>query len=1449
MIQKPNPGEHILLYRGDSIDFNLSFDGDAKGKAFLRTNLENASIRRDEIILSVRSGKPLCGQDWHDVPLERKSNSSFGITLALLEEGHFEAKCYYIEDEETEPKWVEGPNVHINVEPSSYCCANSIYCAFVRQFGINKNYKVSKTIPKLEADEIAELDRGQYAVIPPSGTFRELKKCLDHIVDDLNCRIIQLLPINPTPTVYARMGRYGSPYASLDFTGIDPALAEFDRKATPLDQFLELVDAIHRKNAKIFLDIAINHTGWAAKIHETHPDWLLKEPDGTIHSPGAWGVIWGDLTELNHQRKDLWEYLADVFLIWCARGVDGFRCDAGYMIAEKAWEFIIAKVRSQYPGTIFLLEGLGGDPEITRRLLDNANMNWAYSELFQNYTRQQIENYLPYAHKISLCDGIMVHYAETHDNNRLASRSETYAKMRTALCALASNNGAFGFTNGVEWFAKEKIDVHESNALSWGNENNQVAHISRLNTILIAHPAFYNGSRLKIIDSGNDDIVAFTRLDSKGKNPLLILVNLNCNNTSVASWYKDDTPFIKNALIDLISEENFVPNHGKFKFSIEISPGQALCLSPNIEDMKNILYTEEEDIIKPDKITVQNASAAALDIVAWKKKTCILIDEKPEELAQKLLDNPYKFCKEIFVDQDFCRTVEWRWPEGIRKITIIPPEHLIMIRAPYNFRVRIADENDIIIIQRDSLPAKKGFHFALLSPLKCAQDKFIHRKIKISVYAEDKSYRQSAELLLLPSIKSGKFFINTSFSYEKISSGNLSMLSVNGRGGFASVPLKWSELNSRYDCLLAGNLNSNYPEDRHIMWTRCRICTDYHGRKEWFTKDKIESFKLGSDANSGTWIFNIPLGNGIFAKFAISVRMVRGKNQSILNIKRLSAESSYQESPNLNIIDDKIPLKLIIKPDIEDRNFHYETKAYLGPENIWQNQITSSQKSFVFEPSENRKLCISSFKGKFRNSPEWNYAVFRPQEAERGLDPNSDLFSPGYFEVVLGGDEQDTIIGTILTNFEPDKPLVDRSLCELPETNDKLEISDALLLSLNKFVVNRDNWKTVIAGYPWFLDWGRDTLIFARGLISAENYDGVRKIILLFAKFAENGTIPNMIIGANASNRDTSDAPLWLINIVKDFCASTASDEILSAEISHGKNLLAILKDIARFYIKGTVNGIKMDPESGLVFSPSHFTWMDTNYPAGTPREGYPVEIQCLWISALEFLHQKTKNTIFEEINDRASKSLKTLYRIKDPINPEFEWLSDCLHCKPGTGAAKAVKDDHLRPNQLFAITLGILNNDDKLKRGILKACAELLVPGAIRSLADRQVKYKLPITGIDGNLLNNPSNPYFGRYEGQEDVSRKPAYHNGTAWTWLFPSYAEALLIVHGNKALETASSILSSSVKLLEDGAICEIPEILDGDLPHKHRGCFAQAWGTSELFRVWKIIKSKYQNGNFK
>ena len=175
------------------------------------------------------------------------------------------------------------------------------------------------------------------------------------------------------------------------------------------------------------------------------------------------------------------------------------------------------------------------------------------------------------------------------------------------------------------------------------------------------------------------------------------------------------------------------------------------------------------------------------------------------------------------------------------------------------------------------------------------------------------------------------------------------------------------------------------------------------------------------------------------------------------------------------------------------------------------------------------------------------------------------------------------------------------------------------------------------------------------------------------------------------------------------------------------------------------------------------------------------------------------------------------------------------------TGRA-ATASDALRSNCLFAVSLGLVTGD-RAKRCVAAAQKYLVVPGALRSLAPLPVSVPLAIYSNDGRLINNPPEPYWPRYEGDEDTRRKPAYHNGTAWTWTFPVFCEALARAweFSPAAVAAAKSYLGSSEKILNAGCLGQIPEILDGDAPHTQRGCDAQAWGVTEALRVWKMLNS--------
>ncbi len=1418
--QHPEPGLHLLKTRGDTITLRLSLTTSYTGGAWVRTNLGQIQTIRRQIVRAVTHDEPLLGREWYDIPMKPIDERSFEIKLPLCEVGHFEAKCFFLPSEEFTPIWPSGDNLTINVAPTDTCCANIIYNAFVRQFGPNKDGTFR--LPEEKKDDIRQLDTAGYAVIPPSGTFRDLITELDFIIDDLGCRIIHLLPINPTPTTYGRMGRFGSPYASLDFTGIDPALARFDPKATPLEQFIELVDAVHARNAKLILDIAPNHTGWAAEIHETHPYWLVRDESGNIERPGAWGVIWEDLARLDYQYKDLWVYMGEVFLTWCRRGVDGFRCDAGYMIPVWAWMYIVSIVREEFPETIFFLEGLGGKMSVTRDILNKGGFDWAYSELFQNYNRDQIAHYLPEPMRISEADGLMVHFAETHDNNRLAATSKRFAAMRTALCALCSHNGAFGFANGVEWFADEKIDVHNAKSLNWGSPENQVDQIRRINQLLKTHPAFFDNTTIRMIQTGAANILVFSRKHRPSGKNLLILVNLDADQPNEAGWSPSDAGIEDAVYTDLLTGQRIEVNTSNQKgYTVSLPPGRVYCLCPGEQ-----AALADDTPGLPERIARQRLRAAALEVFRIYHGTSHLGGFDPDSAADALASDPIEFCRQMNPAGDEARVVPWQWPSDCRRRVMIPAGHLLMIEAPQPFRVRIIEQTDHgekTRLTGDALCRTDGMFFALFPPLPSAEG-HMHRTLKLSMFNGDGYTHTESGLLYLAA--PDQVYAQKVFNRSTLNQAPLKCLGTNGRGAMMRAHAAWAQISSKYDGLLAANLNPDYPDDRHIMLSRCRAWLVFQGYSQDVGIECQEQFWL-QDADGGGWRFTIPCGQGQHVSLLFTARMIPNENQVIITINRQTAGDASDRLP-----DDK-PVRLIIRPDIDDRNFHANTKAFMGPEHHFPDSCGVMENGFEFSPDPGRKLLCQTSAGDFVWEPEWQYMIPLPVEADRHMDPHTDLFSPGYFSIYLTGGQ--TVGLTASVNAEPDVPASAGSN-EQADNNIPAEpcapFESALKDALKAFVVRRGGLHTIIAGYPWFLDWGRDTLIVIRGLIAAGYLAEAEAILMQFASFEEKGTLPNMIRGNDASNRDTSDAPLWFFVACNDLMETSGNNEFIEKAVGHRK-IIAVMAAIARGYIHGTPNGIRMDEESGLIYSPSHFTWMDTNHPAGSPRQGYPIEIQALWQFALRMLAKlDDPDGDWDALAEKVRSSIEELFVLQSK-----GYLSDCRHADSFVPAAQAEPDDALRPNQLFAVTLGAVS-DPKRVRSLLDNCLELLVPGAIRSLANRPVNCPLEIRH-HGQLLNDPYHPYQGVYTGDEDTRRKPAYHNGTAWTWVFPSFCEAWAMSYGDSGTDTALSWLSSSSRLLNTGCAGQIPEIIDGDAPHTERGCDAQAWGVSELLRVWRKL----------
>lgn len=1372
-------GGRKIFFSGECVTFELSGIPGIPGRGILRTNIGNAVLTRQEICESAIDNKPSPGLDWHDFEMEFSGNGCFTLTLPLLEPGCFEAKCCFIPDDGAPIIWAQGANFEIKVESGSASAGNTVYCAFVRQFGRTLYASHSSELPP----EISRLDNENYTVIPPSGTFRDVISHLDHIFNDLRCSILQLLPVHPVPAQYGRMGRYGSPFAALDYFNVDPALAEFDTRATPLEQFGELIDAVHARNGRIFMDMPVNHTGWASRTQIEHPEYFIRKENGEFESPGAWGVVWADLCKLDYSRKEVSELMAEVFLFWCKRGVDGFRCDAGYMVPAGAWSVITAKVRSQYPDTVFLLEGLGGPPAVQDELLRRRGLDWAYSELFQNYDRDSISSYLPGMFSASREAGSMISFAETHDNNRLASSGRVFARLRFLVNALLSGGG-FGFANGAEFFATEKIDVHGCGALNYGEKDNLCDLVKKLAILHSEHPAFYPQSHVSLIQHGPGNVIAALRSSIENTRQVVVLLNLDTVNAATVRFHPDG---IAQEGHDVLTGKKIVFHGNAGEYACDLAPGDGLCVV--FDDFTIDVNCSTE----PERVVSLRADAMA-------KKAALKYNALPDCTGfsgKDMLSDITGFVKKISRRKiPPLAGFSCDLGDTTREI-VCTNDDLLLISDINPFRCTVS-KNDIPVCAAKSLRAKDGRYFVLADIGRNSTDALQYFDLKVTRFVSGKKpERLRGKICLVP--ESEKVRMRFEFtSPDEI--GRLCAFGSSSNSSYTFIPAQLGCVESKYNAVLAANCDDNYPVDRQVMFSGIKAWLVANDYSQEINFSKTVSFTSNS-ANMAKWVFSLPVGQG--KRSTVTLTLAHAENGNAVKLLWERADDTTQNA------------RLIVRCFVADRCNHHLTRACDGPEESFRNNCYAMDSGFVFAPY-GRKLEINCDNGRYFPEPEWHYMWHLPFEEYYGQDCKTDRFSPGYFEIPFEPGS-----GAELTAS------VDGCVPVWSDSGFKSEckVEDFIGDTLKRFVVKRGTLNTVMAGYPWFLDWGRDTLIVTRGLVKSSRFrqDAV-KILQAFASFERNGTIPNVISGASEANRDTSDAPLYLIIAVRDYIESTGDDSILEL-VCADRTMQQVLDSIADNYIKGTPNGIKMDELSKLIYSPSHFTWMDTNYPAGTPRKGYPIEIQSLWYAALKFLK---RDALAKEVKNSIANLFFT-----------GRGCADCLHCDNMVPARDAVPDDHNRCNQLFAITLGAVTDEEKCLR-IISDTSRLVIPGAIRTLEKRRVNYALPIWH-NGVLLNDPDEPYYGRYCGPEDTSRKAAYHNGTAWNWPFPSYCEALYIAGGEQEKKRALAILLSAKKYFETGIPGQLPEVVDGDLPHTPGGCAAQAWSSSEFYRVYTMLAS--------
>ena len=1426
----PATGERLVRFVGDKIRFTITAGKDLaaqkNGSARLRTNLGRAAARRQEIISAHAGQAVVANSSWRDVPMQPTADG-WAIELPLAEAGFFKAKAYLL-DEKNWQHWPAGDDVGISVHPNFTRTANTIYCAFTRLFGATKNL-ASTADEKLDT-QLTSLEAQGYATLPPSGKFRDLVKQLPHIVQKLGCKIIHLLPVHPTPTTYARFGRFGSPYAALDLTAVDPALAEFDKRTTGISQFCELTCAAHALGACVFIDIVINHTGWGSTLQENYPEFFLKKTDGEFASPGAWGTVWEDLVELEQHDVKLWDLIADSLLVWCRRGVDGFRCDAGYKIPAPAWQYIVARVQEEFPEAIFLLEGLGGSWDATELLLTEGGMQWAYSELFQNYSGKDVAWYLDYANRQNERVGSYVHYSETHDNDRLAKKGRAWSLLRNRLCALTSPGGGFGFTCGVEWLAAEKIRVHGNTGLNWDAAENIVSELAQLNRLIAGHPCFFDGAKLTRLSAPDSPVYALLRESAEGKDSVLVLVNTDVVQSHLFTLAADD-PKIQpqNFTCALLGERHPLLDRQSARIVFSLAPGACHCLAPTQkpvglagEDYRRARAQAAFGLQSLGKII----PAETLDGPDW-LRIAQQVENSPKNFLAAAAEFAARAGKTPLADlltaaaagEIFPRVVEWSLLDA-RRITLVPPGHWLLVTDTAPFRATLATPK-----AEGGKPKGKGgavhvqsirsgdAHIACFPP----RDSAMEAELFLERYAA--AVQQISALIRFlppePGLPGASALLPASDTL---------VLLTNNIGGMARLCVDLGRVNSKYDCALGANLNPAVPVDRHVFVKRLRVWVNADGFLSPLDFKNLATFGSGPPA---VWSFVANAGDGRTVEIKLRAEMVEGKNTTVFQFHRPAEKRAHGKQ-----LPAAADVRLTVRVDIEDRNFHSETKRNGGADFHFSSNTRplDQQTGFIFTPAADRQLRVFADAGAYHPQPEWCENIPHPVEQARGQVGCGDAYSPGWFELPLmkGVDATLTLTAEmgIVKNGGP-----------LADDNPPADFAGRLERAARQFVVRRDAGKTVIAGYPWFLDWGRDSLICARGLLAAGMVDDVQQLLLTFAKFEQDGTLPNTIHGNDVSNRDTSDAPLWFAVV----CDDVADKKFFDRRVNGSRTIHDVLVSIAENYARGTPNGIRMDADSALIWSPSHFTWMDTNYPAGTPREGFPVEIQVLWIRLLRLLEKisaKAGAKKWRDLADHATASFEKLFWLEAQ-----GWFADVLIGKSNVIARDAVASDALRSNCLFAVSLGLITGE-RAQRCVAAAQKHLVVPGALRSLAPLPVAVPLAVYSHDGRRLNNPAEPYWPRYEGDEDTRRKPAYHNGTAWTWTFPTFCEALARAwnFSRPAVAAAKSYLGSSEPLLEQGCLGQLPEILDGDAPHVQRGCDAQAWGATEALRVWKMLNSQ-------
>ena len=520
-----------------------------------------------------------------------------------------------------------------------------------------------------------------------------------------------------------------------------------------------------------------------------------------------------------------------------------------------------------------------------------------------------------------------------------------------------------------------------------------------------------------------------------------------------------------------------------------------------------------------------------------------------------------------------------------------------------------------------------------------------------------------------------------------------------------------------------------------------------------------------------------------------------------------------------SVINADTPVRLIVRPLVSGRDYHalhHENGAFRFAADV-------AEASVAWRPYDGLPAVVVLSNGQYDHQPQWYRNFLYRDEAERGLDSTEDLASPGIFQWEL--DQVGRAIWIVKTGAASGREPRSRTEIErlyederAAEADRRSAFATAVDRAVDAYIVQRGRGRTIIAGYPWFTDWGRDTFIAIRGLcIATGRIADARDILVEWAGAVSEGMLPNRFPDrGEAPEFNSVDASLWYVVACHDLLtAASGDDETLTPE--HREAIETAVRTIVAGYAAGTRFGIRMDDDGLLAAGVPgiQLTWMDARVGERviTPRVGKPVEIQALWLNALAIASRLDPG--WREPYERGR--IAFVARFFDEQSGGLADVVDVDHV-PGT------RDDSCRPNQIFAVgglPLALLDRE-RARRMVDLLERRLVTPLGLRSLA--------------------PGEPsYAGRYSGDASA-RDAVYHQGTVWPWLMGPFVEAWVRVRGNTAAAKQAArkqFLGPLTAHRASAGLGHISEIVDGDAPFTPRGCPFQAWSLGEFVRVERTL----------